>query len=204
MRIQFFLAFLLLLNSCTYVSEKENKAFTSRLLLQEKLENTTGDRLLSEIATRNNVTCLWDTVNLPYTIQYSKILVCGNQLIDDFKLLDIYQSDGFCKFYICVNYHYFGKRRFHFIISGDELNYKTLLSKENPVLLVKIKEIKKITWRLVVEDGISFDLFAPFFMFYPSSEFIGRGDLIGIFDFATRTRAIKVGFDEFEEDIWND
>lgn len=85
---------ILILFSCSKKSEKE--------IMKERIENDKdARRTINEIENREtikkiistyNIESKWDTIKFDYTIDYKKILKQKYQLIEKYKIIDIYEK----------------------------------------------------------------------------------------------------------------
>ena len=199
MKFIFIICIALILFSCDPVATKEFKATKKLEDAKAALEETHINQLFIEITKTNNVSCLWDTVNYSYSLSYSKILISENQLINNFKLLDVYKKNELYYLFICVNYNSWYTRMFYFELTATKPMYIEFCKKKSPVLLVKITDIRKMRWKIGIESDGIYNGVEPSLVLEHSPHFIGNGKLTGVYDFGKEYR--KIGFDIFEEGI---
>lgn len=156
-----------LLFGCT--SQEEKKKQVEEQHKQQQAEEK--KKVISNIATKYNITYEWDTLNYDYSINYRPVIETKYQLIDDIEVIDIYTKDS--SEFVSLKSGFYPAFYFDFPITKEQEN--KFLNGDDLILIVSISEIRKLRFELAgeIEDSesarVNLDL---------STDFIGKGKII--------------------------
>jgi len=179
----------LILSGCNANTDKEEQATKSQQEKQEEFKIDSIKHVFSEITKLNDVKFLWDTLSFPFTLYYEYLLDSGNQLIDNYEVLDIFRKDDKCHIFLCVNYQGLFSKKFYFDLTTTGSILIQFLNAINhsakPTLLVKISTLEKMALRIIRDNQeyTSFPITEEHTIIVGKGfDFIGNGILIRLFN----------------------